>query len=80
VALQRGDDDGGELLRDRRIFRELEVVLHLCPLMTRRRAAVDPRGARILKAFAHHACLDGIEHIGDAEQHGVRSMLRQRNL
>ena len=80
MALERRDDDRGELLRDRRIFRELEVVLHLRPLMTRRGAAVDPRRAGILEALAHHARLRGIEHVGDAQQHGGRSMRRQRNL
>jgi hypothetical protein len=60
--------------------RELQVVLHRRPLDGPPSRGRRPCRAGAFQAFAHHARLDGIEHIGDAQKHGVRWMRRQKNL
>ncbi len=68
AVLQRGQNHVAQLASDRMIFRQLQVVLDLRRLASRRHAAIDPVGGIEQAARVRH--LLGAENVGNLQEHG----------
>ncbi len=78
MALERSEDDGAELARDRRVLGDLQVVLDLRTLMPGRGAAVDPCVAGAVEPGAHRRNLRGTQYVGNCGRACAQSLCVRR--
>ena len=70
IALERRENDGAELARDRRVLGDLQIALDLRALVPGRCATVDPRVAAPSRRPRTGATCSAVKQLGNADQHG----------